>query len=365
MDVSATPPRPLETVLTGHGGGFAHTPDGKSLVADDHNTVRFFDVSEAKPKELAPVQNGIIGVSPFLAPGKGLLATIVTDRKSAMEACQFWDLTGSKPRPWPNENSSVIGKPAARSLSPINGLTSNGESAVISNEGSSSRIAKWTANGFEFQDKLPMLSRGLSNSDGRILVGPEAKTDSSDAKSVRLWDIAEPFENARELPELEGMDIGNMAVRSDRSLLVSVPQHGNGDTILWHLAEKKAIRVAVLPEKYDRVELSPDGRWLIGRSSWKAHVYDLSGKQPKRLPQFGDDVGAVAATFSPDAKRFYVSDGNGNLRGYHIATGKVVWEAKLPGPATWLQMAPTAATSSPSTVTAPFTSYGSTCRSCP
>jgi serine/threonine protein kinase/WD40 repeat protein len=330
MDVTTNPPRPLEPIFV--TGAFAFSPDGNTVVGGDGPFIRFFDVSGEKPTELDPLVNPLAPSSPhnpeyapLLAPGKGLLAGVAYREGGVLG--QMRDLTGTKPRPWPNEQAADRGTP------PLHGVTPDGTRAVVDG----TRLAKWTPNGFEV-DAEPLADtyfRPFWTENGFTL---------SQSKPPKLWNLADPPQKARELPGIEVKEAQTcFAARADGALVVlrgSLPNDSQLE--FWNLTGEKPRRVAALTGFRRNVHISPDGRWLVITQGhqYVAEVYDLSGKQPKRSASFDDKFRADWATFSPDARFVYVGGDKRDLAGYELATGEKVWSAKLPGASSWLQMAP-------------------------
>ena len=338
FDATQAPPKAKGRIPTVYLGSHAFTADGKTAVTGEHpsGAVRFWDLSGAEPTELAPIPAGVAlsnegspHWAPVLAPGKALLGVQRTDNSG-----QFWDLTGTKPKPWPNEDALVGGRTDGYTC-PIPALSPDGLWCVA-HRGERYMVQKWTPTGFEEVSAVPRLNRALFDG-GKGLV-PEG-----DGGTIALWDIREPLEKAKPLPGVprkgENANLGAAAISGDR--LLAVRSIFSVALDLWNIQGEKPALAATLAADgyYGGLAFSPDGRYLAV-CAHGLHVYDLSGKVPKRTPDFPTRTTTLmAVAFTPDAKRVAVASDVGHLEVFDVATQARLWEAKLPGSACWLAFA--------------------------
>jgi serine/threonine protein kinase len=337
-DVSVNPPRALAPIRHPEQidlcvGGFAVSPDCRTLITNQFGAVLFFDLSGAKPKELHPFTNTVQPARPswrdvFVSPARGLLAvsTFRTGARDYTQSARFWDLTGTAPKPWPNEADSFTGPAGAY----VHGYSAAGTSALVyQREKSALGLARVTATGIEPPGEPAVNLLRPSTDNGFCLVA---------GAPPKLWHLDEPSDKAKPLPDLDTNDLKHFAVRDDRALVTTV--NGNRLT-LWNVTGEKPVAIFSPTEPTTAAFFTPDGKRLIAVGRGRARAYDLTGRTVTKAP-VQPTFAATWATVTPDSRVavFTTFAGAGGIRAVDLNTGADVWQTALPGPAYWVRMAP-------------------------
>lgn len=342
-DISSTPPTVLPIVLPfGEAVICSPSPDSRTLLTVGSGLIRFFDLNAEKPTEIAPLPDAILQANPyrfaFLPDEHGrVIVPLFRDQANPTRVAQVWDLWGSKPVLWPDPNKGaleIVKEPSVPGLISVTNQQGHCLILIGSREGRVRR-AHLTPEAYRFLDEPdqpfdPYCSVDLLR-QGFVTV-PSGGVSS-------LWDIREPFEKARLLPEIDPTKEAVCNYLPSRKMLFT---RTGGNLTIWSETEGKFKAVTTLPREVAEVHtrISPDGRWLatLPNNGGQLFLYDLGGAKPVKVERFGD-LHVTGATFSPDAKLIYTCTVIGELRAHEIATGKEVWKSKLPGLACWMQVA--------------------------
>src|SRR5262249_2620109 len=117
--------------------------------------------------------------------------------------------------------------------------------------------------------------------------------------------------------------ISRLAYFPDGKTLASGSWAGDGTVKLWEAATGKLIRtVGTDAGGICFVAASTDGKYLAWGNGGKIRLYDVAARRQARCLSISCAVDSVA--FSPDSKILTTANGDGTVRLWEVATGKVI-----------------------------------------
>jgi WD40 repeat protein len=279
----------LGTVRFRHGGrviSLSPSADGKLLATGaGDGAIRLWDLTTGRLVRRFDLGAMVVGSAVALSPdGKTLAAPAYGKKAGAREEVGLWDAaTGNEIRRMETPPDAVC---SCLAFSPDGKALAAGEwesgKVRVWDAGTGKEIRAWK--GHDGRDTLVAFS-----ADGKRLV-----TTAHDG-TIRLWDMADGTERwSFTLPGRRGV---------------------GGDNLIYY---------------FQCAALSPDGKVLAAALDTTVRLWDVTtDKELHFLKWESQDsyVGAVA--FSPDGKTLLTGSGDGRIRFWDVATGKMVRE--LPG----------------------------------
>jgi RNA polymerase sigma factor (sigma-70 family) len=285
----------LGTVRWRHGGMIeylAFTPDGKTLVSQGRDALRFWDVATGKQVRLFAEPGKMVFAAALSADGRRVAAMMASPLREDDKRFTYfvWDVADG------------------RTVAQFEGAFCH----YLRFSPDGRRLAAFDINGFQF--KLYDVANGLlalSITDETaaanledLLFSPDGKTLLTASEShvkgsaIRFWDTASGKE-VRHLTE-ESYTLSSMVLSADGSLLAFArsqdrrasrgkDEDPERSIRLWDLSQWKEIRKTVAPAKRDRfgdpygftaLAISADGKALVGGGNGFLGTWDLpDGKE--------------------------------------------------------------------------------------
>ncbi len=246
--------------------GVAFTPDGKTLVASDNNSVRLWDTATGKEK--AALKNGKSGAKPVAVSLDGKLI-----------AAGNWDKTV---RLWDGAGGAEV-------------------ATLVGHVG-------------------PVLTVAFSPDGALLATGGRSESWVGEAQ-VKLWDLRTRTESAS-LPGIAD-PVGKLAFSPDGKTLAVGDVRGG--LVLWDVASKQVRQRLKGQTSVSIVVWSPDGRRLVSGGSdiriWESDT----GKLLTTLPVGDNTDDCFGLAITKDGKLLASGSHRGNIKVWDVRTG----EAKL------------------------------------
>ena len=342
-----TGPEPeLKATITLPASIVQFTSDGKSLVTMTANNLRIFDVTGAGIQERVPAQGHAYVLRDAMISPDGKIAVTFDG-----VLLRFWDLTGPAPRLRVEQKIGVQSasfSPDSKTLASSDGYSTvllwdmtaaepeirakilpdkavqlrqvafaaDGKAlALYEAAGTENRIRLWDVSGDDPKEKAI-----LAGCQGPFVLGPDGTTLAcgNDAKnwlpgSLQLWDLSgkEPKKSS----EPFGEAYVGLALSPNGKTLASF-EYGKG-VKLWDLSGAKPKLRTVLEDPDFDVHYSgtpafaPDGKTLAYAAGKTVSLWDVQGRQAKRLRKWHPPGDVAKVTFAPDGRHLITANGNG------------------------------------------------------
>jgi WD40 repeat protein len=306
-DLSGDKPREVFPITQGHSfnvTSVAFAPDGKTVATSSTDwTVRLWDLAQGKPRERERLNMDRAVFHLALAPdGKTLAAACGTLATASGLDVRLWDLTPPRPAP-----RAILQQAGAVTVA----FSPDGKTLAA---GCTDRtICLWDLTQVVLGKPNAVFTRDLA-AVAAVAFTPDGKRLASASHDglVRLWD---PHGGAAQ----KGVDLPG---GSDRPLLaLAIDADGRrlaaggvrGGVLLWERGSKdppSLLTTATPPQPVRGVAFAPDGQTLAScHDDGRVVLWDVATRKEKRSWQLPGKVSGVA--FAPDGRHLATANANG------------------------------------------------------
>ena len=293
--------RPGINKLNASGGGFALTPDGKTLAVSEAKTVRLWDLGGEQPKEGALLEGLSIGSVAGLAFAPDGKTLAIGGVGNVGDSLVLWDVAGARP----TQRAAIKLPGQAGFNDPV--FAPDGKTLACLYGPSNQAVVLFDVTGPE-----PVERARLNGAGGLLAFSADSKSlaIAGEHSVVRVWDLTGKEPQQRVPLQGPPGPLGGAVLSPDgKTLATFSPQDGAirlADVTGAAAHERAVLTIRGAEPGIKSVAFTPDSKTLAASSSAIVQLFDLTTQQPEEGWRFTVTGGAEGITFLPDGKTMAV-----------------------------------------------------------